>query len=226
MDPVMVARVREWPTLENRTDVQAFIGFINFYCRFIQDFSTIARPLFDLTCSDKAWNWDAKEQKAFECLKMAVTTAPVLVSSQGSEPFRTKADSSDFVSRAIFSQQLPGKEKWHPVAFYSKSLSPVERNYEIHDKEMLTIIHALEEWRHFLEGAQHLVEIWMDHKNLEYFMTAKKLNCRQARWCLYLACFDFRLIHHPECSIGKPNALLQRLDHSKGASDNEDVVLL
>jgi len=62
------------------------------------------------------------------------------------------------------------------VAFYSKSLSLVEQNYEIHDKEMLTIICTLKEWRYFLEGAWYLVEIWMDHKNLEYFMTAKKLN--------------------------------------------------
>ena len=84
---------------------------------------------------------------------MAVTTTPVLVSPQDSEPFHIKADSSDFTSRAILSQQLPGEEKWHLVAFYSKSLSPVERNYEIHDKEILTIIHTLEEWRHFLEGA-------------------------------------------------------------------------
>jgi len=84
---------------------------------------------------------------------MAVTTTPVLVSPQDSEPFRIKADNSDFTSRAILSQQLPGEEKWHLVAFYSKSLSPVERNYEIHDKEILTIIHTLEEWRHFLEGA-------------------------------------------------------------------------
>jgi len=80
MDPVKVAGVHNWPTLKNRTDVQAFIGFVNFYHHFIQDFSTIARPLFDLTRSDKAWNWDAKEQEAFERLKMAVTTAPVLVS--------------------------------------------------------------------------------------------------------------------------------------------------
>jgi len=115
---------------------------------------------------------------------MAVTTAPVLVSPQDSEPFHIKADSSNFASGAIFSQQLPGEEKWHPIAFYSKSLSPVEQNYKIYDKEMLIIIHALEEWRHFLKGAQHPVEIWTDHKNLEYFMTAKKLNCRQACWSL------------------------------------------
>ena len=80
MDPVKVAGVRDWPTPKNRTDVQAFIGFVNFYRCFIWDFSTIARSLFDLTRSDKAWSWDTKEREAFECLKMAVTTAPVLVS--------------------------------------------------------------------------------------------------------------------------------------------------
>jgi len=145
MDPVKVAGVCDWPTPENRTDVQAFIGFVNFYRRFIRDFSTIARPLFDLTRSNQAWNWDAKEQEAFEGLKMAVTTAPVLVLPQDSKPFCIEADSSDFASGAVLSQRLPGEEKWHPVAFYSKSLSPVEQNYEIHDKEMLAIICALEE---------------------------------------------------------------------------------
>ena len=80
MDSVKVAGVCDWPTPENQTDMQAFIDFVNFYRHFIQDFSTITRPLFDLTHSNKTWNWDAKEQKAFEHLKMAVTTAPVLVS--------------------------------------------------------------------------------------------------------------------------------------------------
>jgi len=226
IDPVKVAGVCEWPTPESWTDMQAFVGFINFYRHFIQDFLTIARPLFDLTQSDHAWNWGTKEQEAFKRLKMAVTTAPILASPQDSEPFRIEADSSDFTSGAVFSQKLPREEKWHPVAFYSKSLSPVERNYEIHDKEMLAIIHALEEWRHFLEGTRYPVEIWTDHKNLEYFMTAKKLNRRQARWSLYLARFDFKLIHRPGCSMGKPDALSQRPDHGKGASDNEDVILL
>jgi len=116
--------------------------------------------------------------------------------------------------------------KWHPVAFYSKSLSSVERNYEIHNKEMLAIICTLEEWRHFLEGATHPVEIWTDHKNLEYFMMAKKLNRRQACWSLYLARFDFLLHHCPGRTMGKPNALSRRADHGNRASDNENVVLL
>jgi len=181
MDPVKVAGVREWPTPENKTDVQTFLGFVNFYQRFIRDFSAKAQPLFDLTHSEQVWTWNGKEQMAFEDLKTVVTTAPVLVFPQDSEPFWVEADSSDFATGAVLSQQSTTDRKWHPIAFYSKSLSSMERNYEIHDKEMLAIIHALEEWRHFLEGATHPVEIWTDHKNLKYFMTAKKLNCRQAR---------------------------------------------
>jgi len=166
------------------------------------------------------------EQAAFEDLKTAVTTVPVLVSPQESDPFRIEADSSDFVTGAVLSQQSTTDGKWHPVAFYSKSLSSVERNYEIHDKEMLAIICMLEEWRHFLEGATHPVEIWTDHKNLEYFMTAKKLNHRQAHWSLHLARFDFLLYHCPRRTMGKLDALSRRADHGNGASDNENIVLL
>ena len=170
--------------------------------------------------------WSRKEQAAFEDLKTAVTTALVLVSLQESDPFWIEADSLDFATGAVLSQQSMTDRKWHPVTFYSKSLSSVEQNYEIHDKEMLAIIRALEEWRHFLEGVTHLVEIWTDHKNLEYFMTAKKLNCRQARWSLHLARFDFLLYHCPEYTMGKLDALSRRADHGNGASDNENVVLL
>jgi len=104
MDPVKVAGVREWPTPENKTDVQAFLGFVNFYRRFIWDFATKARPLFDLTCSKQVWMWNRKEQTAFEDLKMVMTTAPVLMSPQDSEPFRVEADSLDFATGAVLSQ--------------------------------------------------------------------------------------------------------------------------
>jgi len=91
---------------------------------------------------------------------------------------------------------------------------------------MLAIICMLEEWRHFLERATHLVEIWTDHKNLEYFMMAKKLNRHQARWSLHLARFNFLLRHCPRHTMGKPDALLRRADHRNRASDNKNVVLL
>jgi len=103
MNLVKVTGVQEWPTLENKTDVQAFLGFVNFYQRFIRDFSAKAQPLFDLTRSKQVWMWSGKEQTAFEDLKMAVTTALVLMSPQDSEPFRVEVDSSDFATGAVLS---------------------------------------------------------------------------------------------------------------------------
>jgi len=127
---------------------------------------------------------------------------------------------------AILSQQSPEDNKWHPIAFLSKSLSLVEWNYEIHNKEMLAIVRALEEWRHFVEGAEHFCEIWMDHKNLQYFMMAKKLNWRQAKWSLLLAQFDFIMHHRPGKSMGKTEALSRWSDHGTGSEDNDNMVLL
>jgi len=103
MDLVKVAGVREWPTPENKMDVQAFLGFMNFYQRFIWDFSANARPLFDLTCSEQVWTWSEKEQVAFKDLKTVVTTALVLVSPQESDPFQIEVDSSDFATEAVLS---------------------------------------------------------------------------------------------------------------------------
>ena len=224
MDPVKVAGVAAWPTPSNRKDVQQFLGFTNFYRRFIGGFSDVARPLFDLTKKDVRWTWGDAEASAFQALKDLVTSEPVLVLPDPSRPYRLEADSSDFATGAVLSQ-LGSDEKWHPVAFFSKSLNDVQRNYEIHDKEMLAIVRALEEWRHFLEGAQHPVEIWTDHKNLEYFRKAQHLNRRQARWSLYLSRFDFALHHQPGSRMGRPDALSRRPDHGAGP-DNQDVTLL
>jgi len=149
------------------------------------------------------WRWGAEEQSAFDLLKERITMAPILALPDNSRPFQIKVDSSNFTTAAVLSQQSPEDNKWHPVAFLSKSLSLVERNYKIHDKEMLAIVRALEEWKHFVEGAEHLCEIWMDHKNLQYFMTAKKLNQRQAKWSLLLARFNFIMHHRPGKSMGK-----------------------
>jgi hypothetical protein len=160
-------------------------------------------------------------------LKELVTSSPVLVLPDDDLPFRLEADGSGIATGAVLSQQSRDDNAWHPVAFLSKALNPVEQNYEIHDTEMLAIIiRGLEEWRHYLEGACHPVEIWTDHKNLEYFHVAQKLNRRQARWSLYLSRFDFTLHHKPGRSMGKPDALSRRADHGSGQGDNDNLTLL
>jgi hypothetical protein len=140
MDPVKVAGVVDWPAPMNKKEVQSFLGFTNFYRHFIKDFSKHALLLFDLTKNDMKWHWGMDEQLAFNRLKQNVTMAPVIISPNSTKPFHIEADSSDFVTRAVLSQVSPEDGKWHPVAFFSKSLSLVECNYEIHNKEMLTII--------------------------------------------------------------------------------------
>ena len=111
---------------------------------------------------------------------------------------------------------------WRPVAFLSKSLNKTERNYKIHDKEMLAIIRRLENWRYLLEGICFKFEIWTDHKNLEYFMKAQKLNRRQAQWALYLSRFDFILKHVPGTKMGKADGLSRRSDWKVGVENDND----
>ena len=167
MDPAKVAGVLEWPMPANLKEVQSFVGFLKFYRRFIEGFAKVARPLHNLTKKGTPFKFGEEELAAFARLKELITSAPILRLPNPTQPFRVKEDSSDIATGGVLSQLCPDDGKWHPVAFLSKSLNEVERNYEIHDKEMLAIIRTLEEWRHFLEGAQHTVEIWTDHKNLE-----------------------------------------------------------
>ena len=113
------------------------------------------------------------------------------------------------------------------MAYISKSLNEAKRNYEIHNKKMLVIIRCLEAWRHFLEGAKDQFEIWMDHKNLEYFMKAQKLNQRQTRWSLYLSRFDFALKHVAGKSMRRADSLSRRVDWAEGVEkDNENQVMV
>ena len=226
MDPVKVAGVADWPTPRSVKEVQSFGGFANFYCHFIADFLHHAHPLFNLTRKDVPFVWGTREEDAFAKIKELVTSAPVLILPDSTRPYRVEADGSGVATGAVLSQQSTEDGKWHPVAFLSRSLSAVERNYEIHDTEMLAIIRALEEWCDYLEGVQHPVEIWMDHKNLEYFRSVQKLNHHQARWSLYLSRFDFTLHHRPGKSMGKPDALSRRADHGSRQGDNDNMTLL
>ena len=135
-------------------------------------------------------------------------------------------DASDYATGGVLSMECEDN-LWRPVAFLSKSLNETERNYEIHDKEMLAIIRGLEAWRHLLEGVQFKFEIWTDHKNLEYFMKVQKLNRKQARWALYLSRFDFTLKHVPGTKMGKVDGLSRRSDWKvRVEKDNEDWILI
>ena len=164
-----VQAILEWPAPKTVRGVRSFLGLANFYQRFIKDYAQVARPLNDLTKKDQHFEWKDSQQTVFDMLKQRFTTAPILTFPDIDKQFRLETDASDFATGAVLS--ILKDDKWHPVAYSSHSMSPEERNYPIADKkEMLGVIRSLEEWRHYLEGADLQFEVWNDHANLQWFM--------------------------------------------------------
>ncbi|SJL01317.1 uncharacterized protein ARMOST_04637 [Armillaria ostoyae] len=186
MDPVKLAGIAEWPTPTKKKELQSFLGFTNFYRKFIKNYS--------------------KVNQVFQQLKKQMAEDVILAI-----PNRT-------------GQEQEGK--WRPVAFMSKALTTTERNYEIYDKELLAIMLALADWRHYLMGALEDVEIWTDHQNLQYFRKPQKLNRQQARWVTELAEYHFVLKHKPGTANVKADLLSRRSDHDQGEVDNGDITVL
>lgn len=208
MDPVKVQGVADWPEPTGRTQLKGFLGFANFYRRFIEGFSHIATTLNKL--SGKAeWVWDEACQTAFDEIKRRMLSAPVLAIPDRAKPFRLETDASAYATGAVLSQEKDGL--WHPVAFLSKTLNDAERNYAIYDRELLAIIRALDEWRHFLMGTPF--EIFTDHKNLEYFKAARLLNTRQVRWYTKLQEYTYTLVYKPGKRMEIADKLSRRPDH-------------
>jgi hypothetical protein len=140
MDLVKIAGVADWSMSSNKKEVQSFVGFVNFYRCFIPGFSHHMHALFNLTMKDIRFIRGLPQEDSFMKLKELITSAPVLILPNDDLPFRLEADGSSIATGAVLSQQNVNNNTWHPVAFLSKVLNPVEQNYEIHDTEMLAII--------------------------------------------------------------------------------------
>lgn len=212
MDPAKTKVIDEWPTPKTVKDIQSFLGFCNFYRRFIAGYSKTAKPLTYLTKKDVPFLWSEKADAAFQLLKSAFSSAPLLAHFQPEYQTVVETDASDYAVAAVLSQENPSSQLLHPVAFYSRSLSPAERNYEIYNKELLAIHSSFKEWRSYLEGSTHSVRVITDHKNLEYFASTKLLTRRQARWSEFLSGFSYVVFYRPGCLGGKPDTLTRRSD--------------
>lgn len=171
MDPEKVCAVQDWPAPVSRKHLQRFLGFANFYRKFIKNFSTIASPLHALTSAKVPFCWSEQAERALNLLKRRFTSAPVLLVPDPSLQFVVEVDASDVGVGAVLSQRSERDGRLHPCAFLSWRLSAVECNYDIANRELLARKVA-EEWRHWLEGAEQPFLIWIDHKNLEYLQSA------------------------------------------------------
>ena len=208
-----VESIRDWKRPKSVKNIQEFLGFANFYRRFIEGFSKIAHPLTTQTKKGLTFEWTDKCQEAFETLKQRFISAPILKHFKSELPTEVETDASDFALGAIMSQQQP-TTILHPTAFYSRKFKSAELNYDVHDKEMLAIVEAFKQWEHLLKSVQSTVTVWTDHKNLEYFSTTKVLSRRQARWAEHLAEFDFVIIYRPGTKNVKADVLSRRWDHA------------
>lgn len=205
MEESRVTTITEWPLPTSVRELQVFLGFANFYRRFIAGYSQMSAPLSELLKGDtQARTFEMTEDAlaAFQALVTAFTTAPMLQHFNPSKPIRVEVDASGFAIGGAMSQPAddgddPSRRQYKPVAFFSRKLTPPEMNYETHDAELLAIVVAFKHWRHYLEGSTHQVVVITDHNNLKYFMTTKELNGRQARWAEKLSRYDFVVEYRP-----------------------------
>ncbi|KAJ9523973.1 hypothetical protein QJQ45_022376 [Haematococcus lacustris] len=195
VDPAKVRVVKEWPTPRNLKDLQAFLGLANYFRRFIPNFSSLAAPLTNLTSKQvaAAYDWEhfgGSELEAFEGLKEALCSAPVLALPDFSKPFVVCTDASLVGTGGVLMQD------GRPIAYTSKKMSPAETRYATGEQELLGIIRAVREWRCYLDGAVD-VTILTDHNPLIYLQTQPNLSRRQVRWMEELSRYKYEIKYIP-----------------------------
>ncbi|KAH9275223.1 hypothetical protein BASA83_002454 [Batrachochytrium salamandrivorans] len=174
MDPSKISAVQSWPTPKKNDG---------------ESYKVVSRRT-------PPFVWGPEQEKSLQDLKTAFANSDFLTHPDDSRPFILETDASDYAISGVLSQ-YDDSNTLRPIAFYARQMNSAEQNYEIYDKELLAVVESFKHWRHFLQGGLHPVTVLCDHKNLEYFMTTKKLTRRQARWSLELSEYDFSLTHRP-----------------------------
>ncbi|CAI7808910.1 unnamed protein product [Closterium sp. NIES-53] len=194
VDPKKIEAVRTWKTPENVKELQQFLGFANYYNRFVPQYAKIATPLTNLLKKNTPFKWEDVHQQAMEQLKTTLTSAPVLILPDPEKDYVIEADASGQAVGAVLMQDQ-GK-RLQPIAYLSKKLHGAEPNYPIHDKEALAIITAFKTWRCYLEGRK--TAVYTDHCSLKYLKTQPTLSRRQVRWIDFLEThFDYDIVYKP-----------------------------
>ena len=191
--PDKVSAIRKWATPTDATEVRRFLGLANFYHKFVRGFARIAAPLHGLLKKGAAFDWSKVHQDAFDGLKEALCSAPVLNHVDPSRPFVIEADASRHAIGAVLSQ-LDG-EVLKPVAFTSRKLREDELGFPVHEKELLAIIHAVTSWRHYIGTSE--TKVFTDHQSLRFFKSRPLVDSRQARWMHTLAPFKLDIQYRP-----------------------------
>ena len=204
--PAKVRAIVEWPRPQTVKDVRSFLGLAGFYRRFIKNFSLKARPLTDLTKEKNVWEWNEKEEKAFVTLKRSLVIAPVLHMPNFDLQFVVTTDASLVSVGAILEQDF-GKGM-QPVAFASRKLHPAETRYSAYERELLGIVWAIGQWRHYLEGRHFVIQT--DHSSLRHLPNQPSVSRRVWKWVSILQGYDVEIRHIPG-KVNPADALTRQL---------------
>ena len=218
MDPAKLETMSKWPVPTEKNQVQAFLGFANYYHRFIENYSAKACPLIDLT-KDVPFSSGHHQQQAFDKLRTIFLSAPILTQFDRTLETIMETDASNQAIASFLSQYhiVNGAKQLLPVEYHVKTLPTTQRNWPIHVKELFAIVDSLRKWREWLVGV--VVNVYTDHQGLQYFNTKQKLNSRQASWYLHMSEFRYNIHYRPGSKMGKPDALSRRSGEEKSAMD-------
>ena len=192
-DPKKLQAIAEWPTPTSITEVRQFLGFTNYFRRFVDHYSSIAKPLEEIEGKNAPFSWNSNRQDAFVALRQALVTAPVLKIPDVSRPFRVVTDASDFAIAGVLLQQ-DLDQAWHAVAYDSRKMSSAERNYTAAERETLAVIFSLKCWRIYL--FDHF-EVVTDNIAVTRLKTKPHITKREARWVEFLADYNYSVHHKP-----------------------------
>ena len=212
MDPTKISTIIDWPSPTNVKELQSFLGFANFYRRFIGGYSAKVKPLTSLLKKGSTFIWDSDQENSFLALKEAFCSAPILRHFDPELETVLETDASDTTISGILSQyiQYPDKRLLHPVAYFSRSLTPAERNYGIGDKELLAIVASLIQYRPYVVNLSKPLMVITDHSNLTTFASKQILNRRQARWANELSELNFKIVYRPGSKNQRADILTRR----------------
>ncbi|GMF55635.1 unnamed protein product [Phytophthora fragariaefolia] len=205
-DPAKVKDIVKWPVPRNQKDLRKWLGLAkNYLHKYSENYAEMARPLSNLLKKDAEWRWNAEHQHAFEAIKDSLLHAPILALPDPDRPFSVVCDASDFaIGCALLQAYAEGSER--VIAFESRQLKAAEKNYPVHDKELLAMKYALVKVRVHLLGSKSFV-IYTDHASLRTATQSPHLSQRMARWLSIFAAYNFEVKYKP----GKQNALADAL---------------
>ena len=231
MDPTKTKGIADWKTPQNLKDVHTFLGLTGFYRYFVPNYSKVARPLIELTKKAVPFHWDEAQLKAFETLKSLMCNRPVLKQPDYTKPFFLSTNASAYGMGAVLSQEgeinpCTKKPTQQPIAYYSAMFTPTERNYDIYERELLTVIKALTHWQPHLAAMKDPVTVLTDHTNLTYWKIPQTINRRVARWFTELQDYNLVIKHVPGKIHTAADMLLRPPGVDKGEDNNTDVTLL